>query len=197
MRGVVTGKGRAFSGTFAKGWRVLLAMVVIGCGGTPKTPSAPAAPDLDASAAAIAAPSDTTASGSSASPAPAPSDSSTAATAADAGAVAAAPDAKPFAHNAEEATSFIDDAITSRSNDLVACVNDARTRRKDIHAKIVVEIGIDQEGHLLGVKMPKGVKDDKPLMTCLLAALRGAPFPRSHAGVVTVRRTFEDKQVNH
>jgi hypothetical protein len=170
-------------------------MVVIGCGGAPKTPSAPAAPDVDASAAAVAAPSDTTASGTSAPPAPAPTDSAAAASAPDAG--AAAPDAKPFAHNAEEATSFIDDAITSRSNDLVTCVNDDRARRKDIHAKIVVEIGIDQEGHLLGVKMPKGVKNDKPLMDCFLAALRGAPFPRSHAGVVTVRRTFEDKQVNH
>jgi hypothetical protein len=191
------GKGRAFSGTFAKGCRVLLAMVLIGCGGTPKTPSPPAAPDVDASAAAVATPSDTTASGTSAPPAPAPTDSAAAASAPDAGAATAAPDAKPFAHNAEEATSFIDDAITSRSNDLVTCVNDARTRRKDIHAKIVVEIGIDQEGHLLGVKMPKGVKNDKPLMDCFLAALRGAPFPRSHAGVVTVRRTFEDKQVNH
>jgi hypothetical protein len=125
-----------------------------------------------------------------------PSDATASATAPDAGSPAAAADARPFAHNAEEATSFIDDAITSRSNDLVTCVNDARTRHKDIHAKIVVEIGIDQEGHLLGVKMPKGVKNDKPLTDCFLAALHGAPFPRSHAGVVTVRRTFEDKQVN-
>ncbi len=191
------GQGRAFPGTFARGARVLLAMVVIGCGATPKTPSPPAAPDGDASAAALAAPSDTSGSGTSAPPAPAPADSAAAASAPDAGAAGAAPDAKPFAHNAEEATSFIDDAITSRSNDLVTCVNDARTRHKDIHAKIVVEIGIDQEGHLLGVKMPKGAKDDKPLVSCMLAALRGAPFPRSHAGVVTVRRTFEDKQVSH
>ena len=28
-----------------------------------------------------------------------------------------------------------------------------------------------------------------------IAALRGAPFPKSHAGVITLRKTFEDKAV--
>jgi hypothetical protein len=198
MKPAVT--SRAFSGTVARGFGVLFAMVVIGCGGPPKAPSPPSAPDGDAGTAAVAAPSDTTASGTSAPPAAAPSDAAASAaspaSSPDAGSPAAAADARPFAHNAEEATSFMDDAITSRSNELIACVNDARARRKDVHAKIVVEIGIDQEGHLLGVKMPKGVKNDKPLTDCFLAALHGAPFPRSHAGVLTVRRTFEDKQVN-
>ena len=59
----------------------------------------------------------------------------------------------------------------------------------------MVEVGIDQEGHMLGVKLPKGEKADKVLVDCVLAALSHAPFPRSHAGVITVRRTFEDKAV--
>jgi hypothetical protein len=80
-------------------------------------------------------------------------------------------------------------------NELSACVEDARTRRKNAHEKIVVEIGIDQEGHMLGVKLPKGEKNDKALVDCVLGALRAAPFPRSHSGVITVRKTFEDKAV--
>jgi hypothetical protein len=176
-------------------------MVLIGCGGPPKAASPPAAPDVDAGTGAALAPSAAAPFGTSATPPDPTSDpaasGASSVSAPDASPPAAAADARPFAHNAEEATSFIDDAITSRSNDLVACVNDARTRHKDAHGKVVVEIGIDQEGHLLGVKMPKGVKNDKPLTDCFLAALRGAPFPRSHAGVVTVRRTFEDRQVNH
>ena len=105
------------------------------------------------------------------------------------------PPAHPFASNAVEATSLIDDAITSRANELDECVEAARTRRKSAHEKIVVEVGIDEEGHMLGVKLPKGGEADKALADCVLAALRGAPFPRSHAGVITVRKTFEDKAV--
>jgi len=177
------------------GSAVVVAMVAIGCGG-PKGAVAPTSA-IDAGASASTSPASPTASsgagdnGAASSSANAASDSTVAP--ADAG--PSGPPEKPFAHNAEEATSFIDDAVTSRSNDLVACVNDARTRKKDVHAKIVVEIGIDEEGHLLGVQMPKGVKRDKPLVDCILTALRGAPFPRSHAGVITVRRTFEDKAV--
>ena len=103
--------------------------------------------------------------------------------------------AHPFASNAAEATSLIDDAITSRANELGKCVEAARTRRKSLHEKIVLEVGIDEEGHMLGVKLPKGEKNDKALVDCVLAALRGAPFPRSHSGVITVRKTFEDKAV--
>ena len=106
-----------------------------------------------------------------------------------------APPAHPFANNAAEASSLIDDAINSRISDLTQCVEAARTRRKSAHAKLVVEIGIDEEGHLLGVKLPKGEKPDKPFVDCVLAGLAGAPFPRSHAGVITIRKTFEDKAV--
>ena len=48
---------------------------------------------------------------------------------------------------------------------------------------------------MLGVKLPKEEKKDKEFVDCILAALRGAPFPKSHAGVITVRKTFEDKAV--
>jgi hypothetical protein len=171
----------------------VLAMSAIACGGPPKG-AVPVLSGPDASAPSAAAPADVagTAPTSSAAAPAGNASADTAASPPDAGPSAPA---SPFAQNAEEATSFIDDAITSRSNALVACVSDARTRRKDAHAKIVVEVGIDQEGHLLGVKLPKGAKADKALVDCFLAALRGAPFPRSHAGVITVRRTFEDKAV--
>jgi hypothetical protein len=172
---------------------VVVAMMAIACGGPPK----PAAPTVAPAGDAVAAPANPSSSSASTDATDAgPSTGSTSgATGATADAGPSGPPEKPFAHNAEEATSFIDDAITSRSNALVTCVNDARTRKKDVHAKIVVEVGIDEEGHLLGVKLPKGAKHDKPLVDCVLAALRGAPFPRSHAGVITVRRTFEDQAV--
>lgn len=48
---------------------------------------------------------------------------------------------------------------------------------------------------MLGVQLPKKEKKDKELVNCVLAALRGAPFPKSHSGVITVRKTFEDRAV--
>jgi hypothetical protein len=168
-------------------------MTIAACGGPPKVASPDLAPD-----AGVAAPSVASAPSASDAPATASSDATAAAGPAPAASAApadAGPPAKPFAENAEQATSLIDDAISSRSNDLLTCVNDSHARKKDIHAKIVVEVGIDQEGHLLGVKMPKGAKPDRPLAECFMNALRGAPFPRSHSGVITVRRTFEDKAV--
>jgi hypothetical protein len=72
------------------------------------------------------------------------------------------------------------------------CVEEARARRKEPHAKIVLELGIDQEGALIGVKAPKGTATDEALLACVREALRDAPFPRSHAGVITVKKTFED-----
>jgi hypothetical protein len=45
---------------------------------------------------------------------------------------------------------------------------------------------------LIGVKSPKGVESDEALFACVREALRDAPFPRSHAGVVTVKKSFED-----
>jgi hypothetical protein len=194
-------KGRA-EGMARWGSLVGAAMIAVACGGSPK--NAPASPGATtASTGAV----DAVDSGSAAaSPTPAPSASS-AAPAPSAGGGAASPGAPagasvpppapahPFANNASEATSLIDDAITSRVNELTQCVEDARARRKSPHAKLVVEVGIDEEGHMLGVKLPKGEKVDHVFSDCVLAALRGAPFPKSHSGVITVRKTFEDKAV--
>jgi hypothetical protein len=173
------------------GW----AMIAIGCGGSPK--GAASAPNAEGAAAAtngdaggaVLATADASA------PSATPPASAPGATATDATPAAPPPPAHPFANNAVEATSLIDDAINSRANELGQCVDAARTRRKEAHARLVLEVGIDEEGHMLGVKLPKGEKADKTLVDCVLAALRGAPFPKSHAGVITVRKTFEDKAV--
>ena len=173
------------------GWGSLvgLAMIAIGCGGSPKGAASPssAGPSSEAtdSGAPVTPGADAGASTGSATEAASPS----------AAAAPPAPPAHPFASNAAEASSLIDDAITSRANELGDCVEAARTRRKAPHAKLVVEVGIDEEGHMLGVKLPKGEKPDKAFSDCVLTSLRGAPFPKSHAGVITVRKTFEDKAV--
>jgi hypothetical protein len=180
-------------------------MIAIGCGGPPKGAAS--------SPSAAATSSGTVAGGDSAAAAPTPGTSAPAAGAGSAaatndpasaaGATASptastpppAPAARPFAHNAEEATSLIDDAITSRSNELGQCVDAARARRKSPHAKLVVEVGIDEEGHMLGVTLPKKEKLDGAFTDCVFSSLRAAPFPKSHSGVITVRKTFEDKAV--
>jgi hypothetical protein len=104
--------------------------------------------------------------------------------------------AHPFAKTGAEASELIDKAVDSRHDALKKCIDEARARRNDPHAKMVLELGIDQEGVLIGVKAPKGALADQALFTCAKDALRDAPFPRSHAGVVTVRKTFEDVWVN-
>jgi hypothetical protein len=190
---------KAAEGMTRWGSLVLAAMIAVGCGGSPKNSAAsPAATStgtlgaVDAADAgsAAAAPSTAVPSSSSATTGGAPAPAGSAA----ASATPPAP-THPFASNAAEATSLIDDAITSRVNDLSQCVEDARARRKSPHAKLVVEVGIDEEGHMLGVKLPKGEKADHVFSDCVLAALKGAPFPKSHSGVITVRKTFEDKAV--
>lgn len=133
--------------------------------------------------------------GSKSSPAPAAPTASAAAAPVDAGPPAPAPVAHPFAKDAAQATSLIDDAIETRHDAIVNCVQAARTRRGDSRARIEFDLGVDQEGALMGVKTPKGVKDDPQLNTCIRDALKGAPFPRSNAGVITVRKGFSDQAV--
>jgi hypothetical protein len=174
-------------------------MIAIGCGGAP---TAAATSPAGASSSSPAGDAGTAPSGATeAIPASAPAAGGGVASAAppgaasDSAAAAPPPPAHPFAKNAVEATSLIDDALNSRANELGQCVDAARARRKSAHAKLVIEIGIDEEGHLLGVQLPKGEKPDKGFVDCVLAGLRGAPFPKSHAGVITLRKTFEDKAV--
>ncbi|HEX7664164.1 MAG TPA: hypothetical protein VF407_06635, partial [Polyangiaceae bacterium] len=115
---------------------------------------------------------------------------------ADAGAAPAAGD-RPFAKDAAQAESMIDDAIDPRHNEMEKCAADARKRWNEPHMKISLLVGIDQEGNLLGVKRPtkKDKKDDDQLLACVRTALHGAPFPKSHAGVITIKKTYEDQQV--
>jgi hypothetical protein len=105
---------------------------------------------------------------------------------------AAAPQERPMAKTTAEASELIDKAVESRHERIKKCVDEFRARGKDPHAKVVVELGIDQEGTLLGVKSPKGTPIDETLLGCVKDALKDALFPRSHAGVVTVKKTFED-----
>lgn len=104
---------------------------------------------------------------------------------------------RPFASTPLEAQRMIQEQIDSRMNALWKCVEAYRTTSGDAHKAIVVDVGIDQEGHLLGIAAPNpkaGVLAPS-LRDCLMGALRAARFPRSHAGVIAVRQTFQDAAV--
>jgi hypothetical protein len=114
-------------------------------------------------------------------------------------ATAAPPPERPFAHTALEAQSLIQGLIDDHIKPLWTCVNDWRAKKGDVHKAIVVDVGIDQEGHLLGITTPNVKKQgdlDPAVRDCMMGALRGLPFPRSHAGIITVRQTFSDVVVN-
>lgn len=177
--------------------RSLLFVAVFGCGAFACGGSKP--PAANASASSVdggALPSDVSSPSSSSSGDAGASVGSTSATpAADATDAGAAPtaEAHPFAKDAAAAESMIDDAIDSRHSEMEKCSADARKRWKDPHAKITFLIGIDQEGNVVGVKRPsKKDKNDEELLTCVRAALRNAPFPKSHAGVITIKKTYEE-----
>lgn len=104
---------------------------------------------------------------------------------------AGAPAEKPFAGSASEATQLISNVIDKKSDAIGKCVKEYRYRKHLAHERVDVSVGIDQDGHVLGATLPKGKKDDE-LSACVLGALKDAPFPRSHAGVITVTRSFEE-----
>lgn len=109
---------------------------------------------------------------------------------AGAGDAAAAADDRPFAGSTAEATSLISTAVDKKQLEISLCIRDFRARKKMARERVAVSFGIDQEGKLLGVTT-KG-KEDNELKTCVQDALKGAPFPRSHAGVITVTKTYEE-----
>lgn len=120
----------------------------------------------------------------------APADASTPATSStDAGADAGSD--RPFAGSAAEATQLITDVVDKKQNQIGKCVQEFRYRTHLAHDKVSVSMGIDQEGRLIGVTLPKG-KEDKELTACVQKELRDARFPRSHAGVITITRSFEE-----
>jgi hypothetical protein len=104
------------------------------------------------------------------------------------------PNARPFAETAAEATQLITDAIDKRRRGLDECVKQYRSRKHLAHETVKVTIGVDQEGHVLGVTLPKN-KEDKELSACVQKELKDAPFPRSHAGVITITRSFSYEEV--
>ncbi len=170
---------------------------LLACGGSNSNTSAqpPAAGDEAAappSSAAVAPPP-------AASPAPAVASAAPAASSSSAGSTAGSGDAgakRPFAANPQEATEYIDAAVETRRDDVERCVSAARERRKTPHAEISVELGIDQQGMLVGVKAPRGQPNDKVFLECVRSALFGAPFPSSKAGVITLKKTFSDQVIN-
>lgn len=144
--------------------RAFFVCSLIACSGTPKDANAPK-------------------------PDPGAGDASSAAASADAG-VDAGPE-KPFAKSAAEATQLITDAVDKKQAGIAKCVQQYRFRTHLAHDKVSVNIGIDQEGRLIGVTLPKN-KEDKELTACVQAELKDAPFPRSKAGVITITRSFEE-----
>ncbi len=111
-----------------------------------------------------------------------------------AGDAGAAPAVRPFASTPQEAQSLIQEQIDGHMKTLWKCVSDYRTKKGDPHkAAVVVDVGIDQEGTLLGVMSPNQKQElDPVLRDCIFGTLHGLPFPRSHSGVITVRQTFTD-----
>ena len=148
--------------------RASLVCVVVACGGGSKDANAPK-PETSAS--------------------PATSSSASPSEPVDAG-VDAAGD-RPFAGSASEATQLITDAVDKKQDEIAKCVQQYRFRTHLAHAKVSVNIGIDQEGRLIGVTLPKH-KEDKELSACVQKELKDAKFPRSHAGVITITRTFQE-----
>lgn len=113
------------------------------------------------------------------------------ATAGDAGtADAAAKGERPFAGSLAEATTIINGVLDKKQSDISACVRQYRARAPQHQSKVSVAFGIDQEGKLLGVTS-KG-KEDAALRACVQEALRDALFPQSHAGVITITKTYEE-----
>jgi hypothetical protein len=106
--------------------------------------------------------------------------------------------AHPFASTVIEAQSLIQEQIDAHMKTLWKCVNAYRATGGDPHKPVVVDVGIDQEGVLLGVTSPstKQIGLDPVLKQCLFDGLHGLPFPSSHAGIITVRQTFTDQAVS-
>lgn len=103
----------------------------------------------------------------------------------------AGPPQKPFAGSAAEATQLIGTAVDKGSAQVQKCVAEYRARKNMPHERVTISMGIDQEGRLLGATLPKGKADDT-LSACVQSALANAPFPRSHAGVISITKTYEE-----
>jgi hypothetical protein len=144
---------------------VFIALVALGCGAG-KAPQATNAPARPAGSAA--------------------GDAGASSASADAG-----PPPKPFAGSPAEATQLIGTAVDKGADKIQKCVSEYRARKNMPHERVTISMGIDQEGRLLGATLPKG-KTDEVLSACVQSALANAPFPRSHAGVISITKTYEE-----
>ena len=120
---------------------------------------------------------------------PVASASASTSSAADAGPPAKAE--KPFAGSTVEATQLVSAAVDKNREGVYACVTAYRKRKNLAHARVEVQVGIDQEGNLLGATVARG-KPDEELTTCVQKALANAPFPRSHSGVISITKVYEE-----
>ena len=136
--------------------------------------------------------------GASTAPAPAAPSPSASGFAPGAASSAPAPAERPFARTVLEAQTMIQDQVDGKMTTLWKCVDAYRKARGEPHKSVVVDVGIDQEGNLLGVKAASTKQGDldPTLKQCLWDTLHGLPFPRSHAGIITVRQTFSDTDVS-
>jgi len=98
---------------------------------------------------------------------------------------------RPFAGSAAEATQMITEAVDKKQDLLKKCVQEFRYRTHLAHDKVTISIGIDQEGRIIGVTLPKN-RENKELTACVQTAMKDTVFPRSHAGVITIMRSFEE-----
>lgn len=97
---------------------------------------------------------------------------------------------KPFAKDSKQALEMMEAAIDARRKRVGRCVEAYRTRKNDPMARLVVKIGVDQEGTLIAVT-GKDSETDAAAIECVTKAIRRAPFPRSHTGVIEIVKTFE------
>jgi len=100
----------------------------------------------------------------------------------------------PFASDAKQALEMMEAAVEKRQKRIGRCVEAYRKRKNAPMAKLVVKIGVDQEGTLIGVTGKSSETDDEA-NECVRKALARAPFPRSHAGVIEIVKTFEYQPV--
>jgi hypothetical protein len=110
---------------------------------------------------------------------------------------APSPKPHPLANSPMEAQSLIQDDIDGQMATLWKCVKDYQARVGDPQREVLVDLGIDEDGILMGVTTatPKKGELEPKLKQCLFDALRALPFPRSHAGIITVRESFREQTV--
>lgn len=99
--------------------------------------------------------------------------------------------ARPFAGSAAEATQLIGAAVDEKSVEIQRCVAEYRKRKNLLRERVSIQFGIDQEGRLLGATLPAG-KADARLEACAQTALTDARFPRSHTGVISMTKSYEE-----